>query len=338
MLGLLEIGDRHLVGPPGPFDGLAVDEFRPRPSLGRAKDDHGPARTLHGCRLALCPGLALKVANARQDRIERAGKALMHDVRIVAFDEMRFVAVAAQQIGQLRPSDPRQHRRIGDLVAVEMQDRQHRAVACRVQEFVGVPARGQRPGFRLAVADDAGDDQIRIVEGRAIGMQQRIAQFAALVDGAGRFRRHVTGDPVGPGELPEQAQHAAPAALDGGIALGVRAFQVGLRHDPRTAMAGTDDVDHVQVVFLDQPVEVDVEEVQSRRRAPVTKQSRFDVLELERRIRAADCPAGRSVRPRGSSPRASRRASCGGDRATGHRASRVSGVTCARARSGRVAV
>ena len=165
-----------------------------------------------------------------------------------------------------------------------MQDRQHRAVARRVQELVGVPAGGQRPGFRLAVADDAGDDQIRIVEGRAIGMQQRIAQFAALVDGAGRFRRHVAGDPVGPGELAEQTQHAAPAALDGGIALGVRAFQIGLRHDPRPPWPGPMTYIMFRSCVLDQPVEVDIEEVQSRRRPPVAKQPRFDMLELERRV------------------------------------------------------
>ena len=66
------------------------------------------------------------------------------------------VAVPGQQRGQLVVADPGEHGRVGDLVAVEVQDRQHRAVAGRVEELVGVPGGGQRPGLRLAVADDAG--------------------------------------------------------------------------------------------------------------------------------------------------------------------------------------
>jgi hypothetical protein len=69
-------------------------------------------------------------------------------------------------------ADAGQHRRIGDLEPVEMQNRKNRAVAREVQKFVGVPTGGQRTSFSLAVADDAGDDQMRIVEGRAISVEQ----------------------------------------------------------------------------------------------------------------------------------------------------------------------
>jgi hypothetical protein len=34
-----------------------------------------------------------------------------------------------------------------------------------------MPARGERTGFGFAVADDTGDDQIRIVERRAVRMR-----------------------------------------------------------------------------------------------------------------------------------------------------------------------
>ena len=206
----------------------------------------------------------------------------MHDRRIVALDEMRVVTIAAQQLRQFLAADAGQHGRIGDLETVEMKDRQHRAVARRVQEFVGVPAGGQCAGFRLAVADDAGDDQIGIVEGGAIGVEQGIAQLAAFVDRARRFRRDVAGNAVRPGELAEQPMQSVAAALDRRIALGIRAFQIGLRHDPRAAMAGTDDVHHVQIVLLDQPVQMDIEKVQPRRRAPMAQQSRLDMLERQR--------------------------------------------------------
>ena len=72
-----------------------------------------------------------------------------------------------------------------------MQDRQHGAVAHRVEELVRVPAGGERAGFRFAIAHDAGDEQVGIVERRAEGVGQRVAQLAAFVDRAGRLRRDV---------------------------------------------------------------------------------------------------------------------------------------------------
>ena len=78
-----------------------------------------------------------------------------------------------------------------------MQDRQDHAVRRRVQEFVGMPACGKRPGFRFAVTDDTGDDQVGIVERRAVRVRDRVAQLAALVNRAWRLRRHVAGNAAG---------------------------------------------------------------------------------------------------------------------------------------------
>ena len=47
-------------------------------------------------------------------------------------------------------------------------------------------------------------------------------------------------------------------------------------------MARAGDVDHVQVRALDHAIQVHVDEVQARRRAPVPEQARLDVLERER--------------------------------------------------------
>ena len=63
---------------------------------------------------------------------------------------------------------------------VEMQDRQHRAVARGVRELVGMPARRQRAGLCLAVTDDAGDDEVGVVERRPVGVGQRITQLTAF--------------------------------------------------------------------------------------------------------------------------------------------------------------
>ena len=97
-----------------------------------------------------------------------------------------------------------QHGRIADLVAIEVQDRQHSSIGLWIEKLVGLPRGRQGRRFRLTVADDAGDDQIGIVEGRTEGMAERIAQLAALVNRSRRRRRNVAGDAAGEGELLEQ--------------------------------------------------------------------------------------------------------------------------------------
>ena len=159
-------------------------------------------------------------------------------------------------------------------------------------------------------------------------MSQRIAQFAAFMDRAGRFRRDVAGNPVGPGKLAEQPLQSVPAALDRWIALRVRTFEIAVRHDARTAVARTDDVDHVQIIVFDQPIEMDVKEIQSCRRSPMPEQPRLDMFELEGRFPAADFLAGRSDRPKDNSPRASRRAFSGADRAIMYLASDFPNAVC----------
>ena len=66
-----------------------------------------------------------------------------------------------------------------------MENRQHCAVARRVEELDAFPSAFERPGFRFAVANHARDNQIGIVERRAERMHQRIAEFAAFVDRSG---------------------------------------------------------------------------------------------------------------------------------------------------------
>ena len=205
--------------------------------------------------------------------------------RIVAFEGVGLVSVAAHQSFKFGMRNARQHRGIGDFVAVEMEDGEHRAIGGGIEEFVGVPAGGERAGLRFAVADDAGDDEIGIVECRAIGVHKRVAELAAFVDGAGSFRRDVAGDSVGPAELAEEALDAVAILLDVGVDLGVGAFKIGVRHDAGTAVSGTDDVDHVEVAFSDEAIPVDVEEVEAGGGAPVAEQARLDVVEGERTLK-----------------------------------------------------
>ena len=192
VLGVLgRLGERHLVGPVGPLDRQAVDHLGAGPALGRLEDDHRPARPLGDAPLA---GVGLDAPDLGDDLVERLGHELVHRLRLVPLDEVGRVAVAAQELLQLLAADPGQDGRVGDLVAVQVEDRQHGAVVRRVEELVAVPARGQRAGLGLAVADDAGDDQIGVVERGPEGVAEAVAQLAPFVDRARRLRRDVAGN------------------------------------------------------------------------------------------------------------------------------------------------
>ncbi len=114
--------------------------------------------------------------------IEGYGHGLVHQRRFMSLHVVRRPAIAAEELVQFLRLDTREDGRVGNLVAVKMEDWQHRSVGGRIEKFVGMPRRGQRCGLRLAIADDAGDDEIGIVEHSPERMTERIAQFAALMD------------------------------------------------------------------------------------------------------------------------------------------------------------
>ena len=170
---------------------------------------------------------------------------------------------------------------IGNLVAVQVEDRQNHPVGRRVQELVGMPARCQRSSLRFAVADDTGNDQIGVVEGRSVGMRKGVAEFAAFVNRTGRLRRNVARNAAREGELGEQALQPFFIGRNVRINLAVSALEVGVRDQAGPAMPRAGDIDHVEVVLLDHPVQVNVDEVQAWRRSPVAEKPRLDVILCE---------------------------------------------------------
>ena len=212
-------------------------------------------------RVAVLPRVALDPLDVRDDRIHRSRHLLVDVGRVGALDPVRLVAVADEQALQLLARDARHDRRVGDLVAVQMEDGEDRAVRDRIQELVRVPRRRERSRLGLAVADDAGDDQVGIVEGRAVGVGDRVAELAALVDGAGSLWRRVAGDAAREGELLEEDADALLVFRDVGIDLAVRPLEVRVGDHAGTAVPGAADVDHVEVVRLDHAVQVHVDEV-----------------------------------------------------------------------------
>jgi hypothetical protein len=209
-------------------------------------------------------GRPLDEGDAVQGLVHGRGHGAVHGQGVVALDVDGLVAVAAQQVVQFRAVETGQDGRVGDLVAVEVQDRQDRPVVDRVEELVGVPGRGQRSRLGLAVADDARHQQVRVVEGGTVGVRERVAEFAALVDGAGGLGGDVAGHAAGEGELLEQPRHARPVPAHVRVRLRVRPLQPRVGQHRRAAVSRAPDAQGVLVAGLDHPVEVGMDEIEAR--------------------------------------------------------------------------
>ena len=281
-LGIAGGSQRHLVGTPGALGLLAVDELRAGPALRGTEDDHRVERTSHV--VGLSGGL--DVADLVEDGLEQLGETTVDRQVILvveASDELvRLIAHAVEELVELFVGDAGQDGRVGDLVAVEVQDRQHDTVGARVDELVGLPAGGQRAGLSFAVADDGRDEQARVVHHSAVGVGQGVTQLAAFVDGARGFRSVVGRDATRVGELAEELLQASLILGDVREVLGVGAVQVGLSGTSRAAVARAHDDHSVLLVISNETVDVADEEVQARGGAPVTDQTVLDVFAGER--------------------------------------------------------
>src|SRR5450755_4582157 len=182
-------------------------------------------------------GVRLNLPDLLNDGVQGRSHGFVHRCWIMALHEVRNPPVAAQQLLQLFVGNARQNRWVSDLIAVQMQNGQYRAVADGIQELVGMPRGGKRSCLGLAVADHASHHELGIVEYRAECMTQRVTEFTALVNRSRTFRRSVARNPTGKRELSKQPLQAGFVLTDLGIDLAVRALQIGTADDRRTAMS-----------------------------------------------------------------------------------------------------
>lgn len=80
----------------------------------------------------------------------------------------------------------------------------------------------------------------------------------------------------------EKAFKAHLVLADVGVNLAVGPFQVSVGDQGRSTVPGPAEIEHIEVVALDDSVKVNVEQVLARRRFPVAQQARLDMLELQR--------------------------------------------------------
>ncbi len=189
------VRDRDLVRAPEPLDPKAIDLLRAGPALGCTQHDERPAGR-SGLRLTIARR-ATDAINARKGIVQRVGHGLMHRIRNVSRHDDRVIAHGVEQGRHLRVWLTAENGGVGDLVAIEMEDGQDRAIMDGIETGDGLPGGGQGPGFRFSVTDHASDGQLGIVEGRAEGVGKGVTQFTALMDRPGGFGPVWLGTPPG---------------------------------------------------------------------------------------------------------------------------------------------
>ena len=272
---VLHARQRHLVRAPRAEHLHAVDDVRTGPALRAAQDDHRPVRA--AAVPVAAAGRRLDLLDLRPRLGECRREAVVHAGQVRALDLDDLVAVALEDRAHLGRVLAREHRGAGDLRAVEVQHREHRAVVLRVEERDALPRALERAGLGLAVTDDGEGHEVGVVHHRAEGVHEHVAELATLVDRAGGRDRHVARDAAGRGELAEQPAYAVGVLRDLREALGVGALEVARGDESRTAVTGTGEVDHLLAGRLDQARRVGVDERQAGARAPVAEQARLDV-------------------------------------------------------------
>src|ERR1017187_4973115 len=163
-----------------------------------------------------------------------------------------------------------------------MKDRQDRAVSGRIDEVDRLPASFERTCFGLAIPDNAGDNQIWIVEGRAECMDQRVSKLSAFVHGIWDVRPAMAGHSARCGELAEHEPQAVFIARDLRVNFGVCAFKIGAGIERRASVSRTRYIDDVRIMLFDEPIQMNVDKVLAGRCSPVTEQPGLDLFRLER--------------------------------------------------------
>jgi hypothetical protein len=119
-----------------------------------------------------------------------------------------------------------------------------RVIVPRIKKLVGMPGCGLRTVFHFTVAHHTTHNEVEDIKNRTVSMQQRVTQFATLVNGTGYIR---AGDSARK-KLPEPALHALLVQGDIGIHLAVGSFERGVCHQTQTTMT---DIDHAEIKPLD---------------------------------------------------------------------------------------
>ena len=92
----------------------------------------------------------------------------------------------------------------------------------------------------------------------------------------------MAGNSPGKRKLKEELSQSGFILTDIGIDFAICAFEVRVTHNRRAPVPGTGNVNHVEVVLLDDTVQMRIDEILSGSRPPVSEQHVLDICESQR--------------------------------------------------------
>ena len=131
------------------------------PSFRGPKNNRRPARAGLG---PVRARFALNAPNPSVALIQSSREFLMNEGWVCAFHEERIVTSGLQQRFHFVIAGAAECRRPGNLVSIQMQDRQDSAIARGVQIFYPFPRSGERTCFRFAITNHSGNNELGIIE------------------------------------------------------------------------------------------------------------------------------------------------------------------------------
>src|SRR3984957_20260158 len=113
-------------------------------------------------------------------------------------------------------------------------------------------------------------------------MRQAIPQLASFMDRPRRLRRAVASDPTWKRKLLEELLQSSNIFSLVRIHLRIDALKIAVRQRRRGPMSRPGDINQIQIVLLDQTVQMHPHKRLSGVRTPMSQQSVFDLLRLQR--------------------------------------------------------
>src|SRR5450432_4112056 len=92
----------------------------------------------------------------------------------------------------------------------------------------------------------------------------------------------MAGNSSGKRKLQKELLQPRLILADVGIDLCVRALEISVGYDRWPAVSGARDIDHIEIVFLDDAVQMNIDEILPRGCAPMTEQHSLHVSERQR--------------------------------------------------------
>ena len=112
-------------------------------------------------------------------------------------------------------------------------------------------------------------------------MRKDVAEFTTFMNRSRCWHTDVTRHTAWRRKTAKQLAHAADVLAHFGVHLRVSAFEIHVRDHRRPTVPWSGKKDHVGVVFVDQPIQMRVDQTQAGRRSPVAEQTRLYVLGLQ---------------------------------------------------------